>query len=445
LRFGAGRVLAQAILAWCARFRGQWRKRWLIIFAVTIVAALGVVVSLILYAQAKERARMERIAAEARAVEYRRVGVAAALEAAKVAKASAQWQVCLDQASAALSFAPDQAEAMALKQEAEANLFPTLTISVTDGGSAVAATLSDGVRSYTTPATLKLVPAQAYNFTVTYGGSGGSSLPRRYKPAALAITADWRAPKSQTVALEELKGPVEGHAWSIDDLAMTFQPVAAGEFQMGSDTGDPDEKPVHRKLERFFWMGKTEVKQRQWQALMGDNPSNFKGDDLPVERVDWNQCVAFCQKLTQRERAAGRLPAGYEFRLPTEAEWEYAARGGAKSRGFAYSGSDALDNVACYNANSGSKTHPVGQKLANELGLYDMSGNVWEWCWDWYGAYEAGAVTDPKGAAISSYRVCRGGGWGDDASFRRSANRHGRWPSSAINDLGFRVALVPVP
>ncbi|MFZ4398062.1 MAG: formylglycine-generating enzyme family protein, partial [Kiritimatiellia bacterium] len=375
--------------------------------------------------------------------------IATRLEAARSAEASAQWQVCLDQAVAVLAITPDQAEAMALKQEAEGHLAPTLTINATAGGIAVSATISDGTKTWTTPATLKLVPDQVYNFTVfifTYGGSGGPALPRQYKSAAISLTADWRGAKTQTVTLEEQKGPAEAQLWTIYDLAMTFMPVASGDFQMGSESGDSDEKPVHRvKISRAFWMGKTEVTQKQWQTLMGDNPSKFKGADQPVEQVDWDKCVTFCQKLTQRERAAGRIPAGYEFRLPTEAEWEYAARGGVESRAFAYSGSASLDDVAWSKANSGSKTQPVGQKKPNELGLYDMSGNVWEWCFDLYGNYNTIAVSDPKGSSLGSNRVGRGGGWCNDAPSCRSTFRVWYKPSLVYDGLGFRVVLAPVP
>ncbi|MFZ4397398.1 MAG: SUMF1/EgtB/PvdO family nonheme iron enzyme [Kiritimatiellia bacterium] len=437
---------AQEILAWCASIRGQCRKRRRMALVAIIVAALGVALSLIIHAKAEERARQNRIVAINLEVEHRQERVAAALAASSAAKASAQWQVCLDQAIAALSITPGQTDAMALKEEAEENLAPKLTVTATAGGTTVPATLSDGARRYTTPATLKLEPAQAYNFIVTYGGSADPTLHRRYKPTAITITANWHGFRTQTVALEEQKELAEGQAWTIDDLTMTFQPVAAGEFQMGSYSGGKDEMPKHRvKFSRTFWMGITEVTQKQWQALMGDNPSNFKGDALPVESVDWNKCVAFCQKLTQRERAAGNIPAGYEFRLPTEAEWEYAARGGTRRRGLIYSGSDTLKEVAWYSENSGSKTHTVGQKQANELGLYDMSGNAWEWCLDWYGTYESGDVTEPKGASTGSDRVSRGGSWLIEASLCRSSLRIGFGPSLVSNDLGFRVVLAPIP
>jgi formylglycine-generating enzyme required for sulfatase activity len=230
-------------------------------------------------------------------------------------------------------------------------------------------------------------------------------------------------------------------------LGMAFVEVAAGSFTMGSNDGEANEKPVRTvRITKGFWMGKTEVTQAQWRQLMNDSPSRFKGDDLPVEQVDWNRCVEFCGKLTERERTAGRLPAGYVYRLPTEAEWEYAARGGSKSRGFTYSGGNDLGTVGWFTDNSGGTTHPVGKKTANELGLYDLSGNVWEWCQDWYqDSYNGLGSADPSGPATGSDRVNRGGCWSGDASFCRSAFRNGFRPSYTLSYLGFRVVLTPVP
>ncbi len=212
---------------------------------------------------------------------------------------------------------------------------------------------------------------------------------------------------------------------------------------MGSNNEDDDEKPVHRvTISKNFWLGKYEVTQSEYESIMGSNPSNFSGSNNPVEEVSWHDAIAFCKTLTEREQNAGRLPAGARYRLPTEAEWEYCAKGGNKSKGYTYSGSDSINSVGWYSSNSGSKTHPVGQKQANELGLYDMSGNVWEWCNDWKGSYSSGSVTNPSGASSGSYRVLRGGSWDDDASYCRSANRLRSEPSSTYYDYGFRVLLV---
>ena len=166
---------------------------------------------------------------------------------------------------------------------------------------------------------------------------------------------------------------------------------------------------------------------------MSNNPSYFKGDNLPVEKVSWNDCQEFISKLN--------TITGKTFRLPTEAEWEYAARGGKKSKGYQYSGSNNLSDVAWYEDNSGNKTHAVGSKQANELGIYDMSGNVWEWCQDWYGKYSSSSQTNPTGANSGSNRVRRGGGWGGNAWICRSSYRYSYAPGFSNDSLGLRLVL----
>ena len=217
--------------------------------------------------------------------------------------------------------------------------------------------------------------------------------------------------------------------------------VEAGSFDMGATPEMrslqypyDDEKPDHRvTLTKNYYIGKYEVTQALWQVVMGNNPSRFKGDDLPVERVSWKRCQNFISKLNSL--------TGKRFRLPTEAEWEYAARGGNKSRGYRYSGSNTLDDVAWYGDNSGSKTHAVGTKQPNELGIYDMSGNVSEWCQDWRGSYSSSPQTNPTGAVSGSYRVDRGGSWLYSAWFSRSSSRGGRTPGGRDGDLGLRLVL----
>ncbi|MDE5567797.1 MAG: formylglycine-generating enzyme family protein [Muribaculaceae bacterium] len=169
-----------------------------------------------------------------------------------------------------------------------------------------------------------------------------------------------------------------------------------------------------------FYIGKTEVTQRLWYAVMGNNPSRFIGNNNPVEQVSWYDCQEFVERLS---RLTGR-----NFRLPTDREWEYAARGGSKSRGYEYSGSNDIYRVAWYDENSGDQTHPVAQKLDNELSIYDMSGNVWEWCSDLW-------------SSNSTNRVIRGGGWGGGAASCRVANRLNFTPSTRDDDLGLRLAL----
>ena len=216
--------------------------------------------------------------------------------------------------------------------------------------------------------------------------------------------------------------------------------VSGGTFTMGATTeqsgeADSDESPTHSVTVSSFYMGQTEVTQAQWKAVMGNNPSIFEGDNLPVENVTYEDAQAFCRELS-------RL-TGKTYRLPTEAEWEYAARGGNKSQGCKYSGSHSIDRVAWYDDNSGGKTHAVATKQANELGLYDMSGNVWEWCSDWKGSYSSSSQTNPKGASSGQYRVNRGGSWGNDARGCRVSYRNYNTPSNRSSNLGFRVVLVP--
>ncbi len=248
------------------------------------------------------------------------------------------------------------------------------------------------------------------------------------------------------------KGPAEVEpavdVSELDDLVL----VEGGTFQMGSDSGDEDEKPVHAVTLSSFYMGKYEVTQAQWQAVMGSNPSNFKGDNLPVEQVSWYDAVEFCNKLSLKE---GLTPCysgsgtsitcdftANGYRLPTEAEWEYAARGGNSSRNFTYSGSNDLGAVGWFADNAGSHTHPAGQKLSNELGLYDMSGNVYEWCWDWYDSayYGKSPGAGPQGAGSGSYRLLRGGSWIVDDSLCRVSFRDGNSPDNSRNYIGFRVS-----
>jgi formylglycine-generating enzyme required for sulfatase activity len=174
---------------------------------------------------------------------------------------------------------------------------------------------------------------------------------------------------------------------------------------------------------------------------MGSNPSRFKGEDLPVENVSWNDCLEFCRKLTERQRAAGRLPAGVAYRLPTEAEWEYACRAGTTTRYYTGDSESDLARAGWYDGNSGDRTHPVGQKVANAFGLYDMHGNVWEWCQDWYGPYGTANATDPRGPQRGPGRVVRGGGWYYYARKCRSAYRNFCNPDNAYDFYGFRLVL----
>ena len=221
-----------------------------------------------------------------------------------------------------------------------------------------------------------------------------------------------------------------------DGISIDMVRVEAGTFTMGAtaEMNDPydNEKPTHRvTLTNDYYIGKYEVTQALWQTVMGNNPSKFKGDNLPVEHVSWKDCQKFLSKLN---RITGKT-----FRLPTEAEWEYAARGGKKSRGYQYSGSNNISDVAWYDSNSGNKTHAVGTKQPNELGIYDMSGNVLEWCQDRYGKYNSSSQINPTGVNSGSNRVFRGGR--GNARSCRSSFRFGITPRFRNKYLGLRLVL----
>ena len=223
----------------------------------------------------------------------------------------------------------------------------------------------------------------------------------------------------------------------VNGVEFNMVKIEGGTFRMGA-TSEQEydafsrEKPVHSVTLSDYYIGETEVTQELWEAVMGSNPSRFKGDNQrPVEIVDWDDCQEFIKKLNSL--------TGKQFRLPTEAEWEYAARGGKYSRGYKYSGSNDVDEVAWYNSNSGETTHPVATKEANELGLYDMSGNVWEWCNDWWGCYQSNSQTNPTGPSEGNSRVIRGGGW--KYKDRRVSDRRLASPRHIDVGLGLRLAL----
>ena len=228
--------------------------------------------------------------------------------------------------------------------------------------------------------------------------------------------------------------------YEVNGVSFQMVEVRGGSFTMGATNeqgsdADDDEKPAHSVTLSNYYIGKTEVTQEMWQAVMGSNPSYFKGNRKPVEMVTWDNCQTFISKLNSL--------TGKNYRLPTEAEWEFAARGGIKSKGYKYSGSNTLDDVAWYKENSGGTTHDVGTKNPNELGLYDMSGNVWEWCNDWddFQYYSSSPSNNPTGPSSGSNRVDRGGCWGGFASFCRSSGRNGFTPDNCYNNLGLRLCL----
>lgn len=226
--------------------------------------------------------------------------------------------------------------------------------------------------------------------------------------------------------------------FTVKGVTFTMKPVAGGTFTMGATAEQGSdvynvEKPVHQVALSDYYIGETEVTQELWQAVMGNNPSKFNGSNHPVEQVSWKDCQKFIQKLNKI--------TGQKFRLPTEAEWEYAARGGNKSKGYKYSGSNNIDDVSWYKGNSGSNTHAVKTKSPNELGIYDMSGNVLEWCQDWHDSYNSNAQTNPTGPASGSYRVNRGGVWSGSAEYCRVSCRSIDSPGYRDDSNGLRLAM----
>jgi len=237
--------------------------------------------------------------------------------------------------------------------------------------------------------------------------------------------------------------PDNAHALSLPgDVALSLVWIEPGSFTMGSpgtEVNRSSDEISHRvTLSRGHWLGKTEVTQRQWESVLGNNPSSFKrvGRNGPVEKVSWEDAMEFCRMLTEKERRGGRLPEGFTYTLPTEAQWEHGCRAGTTG-----TRAGDLEEMGWYKTNSGETTHPVGEKQANGWGLYDMHGNVWEWCRDWAGNYPTGAVTDPTGATSGSNRILRGGCWYFPESFCRSADRNSNEPGFRNYNVGFRLAL----
>jgi formylglycine-generating enzyme required for sulfatase activity len=213
--------------------------------------------------------------------------------------------------------------------------------------------------------------------------------------------------------------------------------IKGDSFLMGSNK-ESDEKPIHKVTLSDFYIGKYEITQKQWRGLMGSDPLElkFKGcDECPVENISWNDVQEFLQKLNSK--------TGKKYRLPTEAEWEYTARGGNKSQGYIYSGSNGINNVAQYEGNNNKNIKPVGTKKANELGIYDMSGNVYEWCGDWYGEkyYSSSPTNNPSGSSVGKYRVLRGGAWYNNLTNCRVVNRNADFPDVRYGNNGFRICL----
>ena len=256
----------------------------------------------------------------------------------------------------------------------------------------------------------------------------------------LAAIAGNDAPAAAAAEMQNCHAAAAPHV--VPDLGLELIWIPPGTFMMGSPPGELSHKAegpqTNVTLTQGFWLGRTEVTQAQYQAITGSNPSSFQavGPNAPVEHVSWIDAMKACASITERERAAGRLPVGYEFTLPTEAQWEYACRAGT-------TGDYARDpaSSAWFDLNSGGTTHPVATKAPSPWGLCDMSGNVLEWCFDWYGDYRGGAVTDPTGPTRGYYRIARGGSWRVEVQVGRSAARAGGSAARLDSTLGFRLAL----
>ena len=267
-----------------------------------------------------------------------------------------------------------------------------------------------------------------------------------YSAQACDVNGDGEVNVSDVTALVNLiingggESEFKNQTFTVNGVSFEMIAVEGGTFTMGATDEQAsdaysDEKPTHQVTLSSYYIGKTEVTQELWQAVMGSNPSGFSGANLPVEKVSWEDCQIFIAILNEL--------TGKYFRLPTEAEWEYAARGGSKSQGYKYSGSNTVDDVAWYPSNSSSKTHPVATKAPNELGIYDMSGNVLEWCSDWYSSsyYSSSSQYNPTGPASGSYRVFRGGSWDYHAGYCRVSFRDYSSPTKRFTFLGLRLAL----
>ena len=303
-------------------------------------------------------------------------------------------------------------------------------------------------------------PVEAAGYDVTFscnvpsatlyidGNSYGTANGTRFLKAGshtARLNADGYEPLSQSIQVNSssrsfnfvLKKKENQLSPVIQNLLNNMVRVEGGTFTMGA-TGNKkdsykDERPAHQVTLSSFSIGKYEITQEEWQTVMGNNPSYFKSAKRPVENVSWNDCQEFIRKLNTM--------TGKRFRLPTEAEWEYAAKGGNRGNDYKYAGSNNSDFVGWYSTNSGNCSHEVGRKSSNELGLFDMTGNVLEWCQDWYSFYSSNSQTDPTGPSSGSFRVLRGGCWDSSVYGIRVSNRVSSKPGNSSNCLGFRLAL----
>jgi formylglycine-generating enzyme required for sulfatase activity len=315
--------------------------------------------------------------------------------------------------------------------------------------------LGDAVAPYLERiAALKLVEREAAAFE-EWKKAEGLFASKNWKSAKLAyetLERDYAGSAALVNNVEELKKRLETIGWALGppretslDLGggvkLELVLIPAGEFEMGSKDGNADEKPVHKvRISQSFYMGKYVVTQAQYEKVMGmgSNPSGFKGENLPVERVSYFEAEEFCKRASKLTKQT--------FRLPAEAEWEYACRAGTKTKFYIGDNDAAQEQAGWFKENSETKTHPVGQKKPNAWGLFDMQGNVWQWCQDWYGKdyYGKSEAANPQGPAQGTHRVMRGGSWNfPSGDCCRSARRSLLRPDDLDTYIGFRVAVTP--
>jgi formylglycine-generating enzyme required for sulfatase activity len=384
------------------------------------------------------------------------------------AKAKKDWNEVLQICNEILKAVPDHPKATELAAEAKEELdkematWPKLLVIAKMDTRTVNGEFAFHGKTYRTGKDSLSLPTGSpiflkANYDPSYGG---------HYEGTLETTVDWEGKKSVEVPLHRFEGPRDGRPWALPlnaKLSLQLTPIPAGDFFMGSpltEIGRDKEEIMHPvRFSRPFWMGQTEVTQAQYRAIMGENPSKHLGDKqkpentLPVENVSWGNAKRFCERLTELERKAKRLPEGYVYQLPTEAQWEYACRAGQVSAlnngqdlDAARGVSQALEDIGWYDLNAKNDLAPCAKKKPNAWGLYDMHGNVEEWCQDYYAPYAANIATaqeNPKGATEGEKRVARGGSWRSQPWKCRAAARTAYAADLANDTIGFRVVLAP--